>query len=79
MGTFIAGRTFTANQLDFLNLVVAQLTEHGAMDAAQLYESPFTGLAPQGPESLFSEADIDSLVAVLDRVRATALIPSDVA
>lgn len=45
------------------------------MEPAQLYESPFTGLAPQGPESLFS----DSLIAILGEVEATALGPSQVA
>ena len=69
---FIAGRTLTANQLDFLNLIVNYLTEHGVMDAGRLYESPFTEIAPLGPESLFSGEDINALVAVLDRVRATA-------
>lgn len=72
MNTFIAGRSLTASQLDFVNLVVAELTAHGAMDPGLLYESPFTGLAPQGPESLFDEADIDALVAVLHAVRASA-------
>lgn len=72
MNAFIAGRTLTASQLDFVNLVVAELTAHGAMDPGLLYESPFTGLAPRGPESLFDEADIDSLIAVLHAVRSSA-------
>ncbi len=69
---FIAGRTLTANQLDFINLIVNYLTEHGVMDAGLLYESPFTEIAPQGPESLFSGEDIDALVAVLEQIRASA-------
>ena len=69
---FIAGRTLTANQLDFINLVITFLTEHGVMDVARLYESPFTDMAPQGPEGLFSGSDIDALVDVLDAVRITA-------
>ncbi|TKJ22005.1 DEAD/DEAH box helicase family protein [Blastococcus sp. CCUG 61487] len=72
LNEFIAGRTLAASQLDFINLVVAELTEHGAMEAKLLYESPFSEIAPQGPESLFSEGDIDSLISILDRVRASA-------
>jgi type I restriction enzyme R subunit len=43
------------------------------MEAARLYESPFTDLTPRGPDGLFSPAHVDELMAVLERVRATAL------
>jgi type I restriction enzyme R subunit len=72
LDAFIAGRTLTASQLDFTNLVVAELTANGGMDPARLYESPFIERAPQGPESLSSGADIDQPIAVLDSVRTTA-------
>jgi type I restriction enzyme R subunit len=49
------------------------MTEHGVMDAARLYESPFTDVTPQGPEGIFSPSQVDQLVSVLDKVRATAI------
>lgn len=70
---FLAGKTLGANQIDFLNLIIDHLTEHGAMEADLLYESPFTDLTPQGPEGLFSGAQLDELIRVLDEVRATAV------
>ena len=42
------------------------------MDAPRFYESPFTGITPQGPEAIFSVTDIDQLVAALEHVAATA-------
>jgi type I restriction enzyme R subunit len=69
---FIKGKTFTANQLEFINLVVDHLTEHGVMEPARLYESPFTDIAPYGPDGLFKAVEIDELFHVLDVVRATA-------
>jgi type I restriction enzyme, R subunit len=69
---FIDGRKLSANQLDFIGLVVDHLTENGAMNAARLYESPFTDVAPSGPESLFPVADVDELVAAIDAVRSSA-------
>lgn len=73
MTAFIGSRTLTANQLEFINLVVDHLTEHGVMDPARLYESPFTDLMPQGPEGLFESADLDELMRVLENVRASAV------
>ena len=63
----------TGSQIEFVNLIVNHLTEHGVMDAALLYESPFTDLTPQGPDGLFRSAQVDELVAVLAAVRATAV------
>ncbi len=70
---FLSGKTLGANQIEFVNLIVDHLTEHGVMDAGLLYESPFTDLAARGPEELFSSAQIDELLAVLAAVRAAAV------
>ena len=43
------------------------------MSTVLLYESPFTDLTPQGPEGLFTSSQVDALMSVLDRVRATAI------
>jgi hypothetical protein len=46
--TFLDEKTFTATQIEFVNLIVNHLTEQGVMSANLLYESPFTDLAPTG-------------------------------
>jgi type I restriction enzyme R subunit len=61
-----------ANQKEFVNLIVDHLTEHGVMDPALLYESPFTDVAPHGPSGIFSSAQVVELMAVLARVRQSA-------
>ena len=72
LNAFTAGKTLTANQIEFVNLIVEHLTEHGAMKPELLYESPFTDLNPQGPEGVFNSAQIDELLALLSQVRTRA-------
>ncbi len=73
MAGFIAGKLLSANQLEFINLVTDDLTEHGVMEPARLFESPFTDLTPRGPDAVFEAADLDELMRILDGVRATAV------
>lgn len=73
LASFIAGKTLTANQIEFINLVIDHLTEHGIVEPERLYESPFTDVSPHGPEDLFDSFEIDELMRVFDAVRATAV------
>jgi type I restriction enzyme R subunit len=66
--TFLDDRTLGANQIEFVNLMVNHLTEHGVMDAA-LYEIP---LAPQGPDRFFTSRQLDQLVGILEEVAVRA-------
>lgn len=72
MAGFITRKTLTANQLEFVNLIIDHLTEHGVMQPARLYESPFTDLTPRGPDLLFEPVELDALISAIEAVRATA-------
>jgi type I restriction enzyme R subunit len=69
---FMAGRALTANQIEFIDMIVEQLTESGVMDPARLYESPYTDLNDQGLDGLFPPEAADELVAVLEEVKRRA-------
>ena len=73
MASFTADKHLSANQLEFINLIVDHLTEHGVVETARLYESPFTDLTPRGPDGLFSAGEVDALVASLEAVRTRAI------
>lgn len=69
---FLSGKSLSANQIEFIDLIVNHLTEHGLIETATLYESPFTDLTPRGPDGLFSSQELDELVGVIGMVRARA-------
>jgi type I restriction enzyme R subunit len=72
-GEFLDGTRFSADQIRFVNLIVDELTANGVMEPARLYESPFVDNAPHGPDTVFPEADVDTIVAILRTVKANAV------
>jgi len=48
-------------------MVIEHLTDQGMMEPSLLYEPPFTGIAPTGPEHLFDEAKV---VRLFDKIKA---------
>ena len=70
---FVAGKTLRANQIEFLDEIVNHLTEHGCMDAARLYESPYTDFNPKGADGVFSSEQVDQLISILEDVRKRAV------
>lgn len=70
--TFIDGKALTANQIEFIDLVIDHLTERGVLDPRRLYESPFTDLDDQGVSGIFELGDVKELVKVINDVKARA-------
>ncbi len=68
---FLADGTHTANQIRYINVIIDELTGRGVMETNRLYEQPFSDLA-QGPERLFSNADVDNICRLLDLIKARA-------
>jgi type I restriction enzyme R subunit len=69
---FVNGTTATPDQLEFIDLIVSELTTNGVVEARRLYESPFLDISPQGPEALFPEAKVDRMFAILAEFKQRA-------
>jgi len=69
---FLNGRFLSANQIQFVNLVIDYLTQAGWMRPSQFCESPFTDFSPKGVEGVFDSAQVSHVLAILDGIRKTA-------
>ncbi|HUR18700.1 MAG TPA: DEAD/DEAH box helicase family protein [Acidimicrobiales bacterium] len=69
---FLDDKRFAANQIEFVNLVIDHLTEHGFIEARRFYQSPFTDISPTGPDALFASDDVDRLLGVVHAIRNNA-------
>jgi type I restriction enzyme, R subunit len=69
---FLTGKTLTANQIEFVNMIVDHLTQRGWLEPSLLYESPFTDFSPRGVEGVFEPAQVGQLLSVLDDIRLRA-------
>jgi hypothetical protein len=65
---FLDGRRLTADQLEFLDLVIDHLTARGVMDPKLLYEAPFTDFDRNGVEGVFEQSDVARLVQILRKI-----------
>jgi type I restriction enzyme R subunit len=68
---FLNQQNASANQIEFINLIIDHLTNQGTMSPELLYESPFTDLHPLGVEGVFG-AQAPALVDILEEIEHRA-------
>jgi len=69
---FLDGKTLSANQIEFVNLIVDYLAQRGWIEASSLYDSPFTDLSSRGVEGVFAPKEVEGLLAILSTIRQHA-------
>jgi type I restriction enzyme R subunit len=73
LGSFLAAGNLRANEIRFFDEVVDHLKEHGRMEVARHYESPYMVLNPQGVDGVFGWQQADELISILEDVPAMPL------
>ncbi|WP_267901479.1 type I restriction endonuclease subunit R [Amaricoccus solimangrovi] len=64
----------TADQIEFVGMVIEHLTRNGVMDPGLLYVSPFTDRTPDGPDGLFEDAKVEQLLASVRSLNQSAVV-----
>jgi type I restriction enzyme, R subunit len=67
------GRNPTANQIEFLNMVIHHIPDRGFFEPDVLYESPFVELSAKGVDGIFPPDQVAALFSALRTVRTTAM------
>lgn len=70
---FLSDGAATAQQIEFIDMVIGHLTEKGTMDPGLLYESPFIDMAPEGPQQVFDFEKAKRLVDVIKGLNESAV------
>lgn len=66
------GTNATPAQLEFIDVIVSELTASGVVEAKRLYESPYLDISPQGPDALFPSAQVDRMFQILEEFKKRA-------
>ena len=69
---FLDHKRYSVNQIRFVEMVIDYLTEYGTIETGRIYDSPFTSVAPEGPEAIFVKDDLDEFFAIFSRFDETA-------
>jgi type I restriction enzyme R subunit len=70
---FLHNNNLSANQIEFIDMIINHLTEKGIIEPGLLYQSPFTDIAPRGPDEIFSSNNVTQLIDIINEVRETAI------
>lgn len=69
---FLDGQRYTSNQIEFVNMIIDFLTKNGIMDAALLYQPPYTNYDSNGLSGIFSDNEATKIVEILEAIKQNA-------
>jgi type I restriction enzyme R subunit len=69
---FISGAAVTPNQIEFINLIIEELTQNGVMEPKRIFESPYKDLNSSGPLGIFPKAILDRVVDKINLITDSA-------
>ncbi|WP_433947479.1 type I restriction-modification enzyme R subunit C-terminal domain-containing protein [Brevundimonas diminuta] len=67
---FISDKAVSANQIEFIDMIVNALSENGLIDPEMFYESPFTDIDDQGIVGVFGVEKAKEIISIVRRLNA---------
>lgn len=69
---FLDGQRYNSNQIEFVSMIIDYLTKNGVMDAALLYEAPYTNFNSNGLSGVFADNEATKIVEILESIKLNA-------
>ena len=69
---FLADKTLSADQIEFVDMIIDHVTARGVMEPETLYESPFTDMNPLGVEGALGKDRAAQVIHILRDIRSRA-------
>ncbi|MCA9397960.1 hypothetical protein KC573_03955, partial [candidate division WWE3 bacterium] len=73
---FLDNNSFTADQVQFVRLIIDNISRNGILEPEDLYETPFTYIDVLGIEGLFKQTEQDEIFSILDNINTTTIADS---
>jgi len=70
---FLNKANLSAAQINFINTLIAHLTQNGVIEKKMLFEPPFTDINDQGVFGLFEDEDQDRIFQIIDEINHNAI------
>lgn len=70
---FLSSGNLTANQNQFISLIINFLTKNGTVNAEMLYEPPFTRLHIEGVSGIFDDGKAETIINILNKINQNAI------
>lgn len=70
---FLSSGNLSANQNQFISLIINFLTKNGTVNAEMLYEPPFTRFHLEGVSGVFDETKAEAIINILQRINKNAI------
>lgn len=71
---FLQTGKLRADQMTFVQSIIAYLTKNGTIDASMLFEPPFTDINDQGLLGVFDDGESYKIVSIIEQINNNAMI-----
>lgn len=71
---FIQAGNLRADQMTFINSIITYLTKNGMIDKNRLFKPPFTNIHDQGLFGVFDDAEVGTVIRLIDQVNGNAVV-----